>query len=99
VYNSPDMFGSGILPDADEPPFKGLWPDSVENRLRELSVGSQAFAFLLEGATRTYGLTWHVDGKRKRLFLHHHMKVVFDEGKPLDGETAALGSIDLRITV
>jgi len=93
VYNSPDMFGSGLLPDAAKPPFKGLWPEAVENRLLELSVGSKAFGFLLEGSTGTYGVTWHVNGKRKRLFLHHHMKVVFDEGKPLDAEKPPLARV------
>jgi hypothetical protein len=86
VYNTPDMFGSGSLPDLDAPPQNGLWPKPVEKRLIQLSLESDVLSYLMEGSTGTYGLAWYVGGKRLRLFLHHHQKVVFDEGKPLDSE-------------
>lgn len=92
VYNSPDMFGSGVLPDLDDPPWASLWPDPVEKRLLELSVGSKVLSYLMEGSTGTYGLAWYVGGKRLRLFLHHHQKVVFDEGK-LPAEKPAFAKV------
>jgi hypothetical protein len=95
AYNSPDMFGSGIIPDREEPPFKGLWLDLVEKQLVELSKGSKVFGFLMEGSTGTYGISWHVDGRRKRQLLHLHQEVVIDEGKPLDYERPALSQVSM----
>jgi hypothetical protein len=96
VYNTPDMFGSGILCDLNKPPWRSLWPKPVEKRLVDLSAGSKIVGFLLEGATGTYGFAWHVGGRRLRLFLHHKSEVVFDEGKPLKGERPPLAKVPIH---
>lgn len=87
IFNSPDFFGSGYLPDEDN--ADAVWVETVERELVQLSARGKVFGFIMEGSTGTYAITLHERGKRRRAFLHLHRRVVIDEGSPLSGESPA----------
>lgn len=93
VFNCPDMFGSGAIPDEGE--ASSVWVDGVENQLVELSRCGSVYGFLVEGMTGTYGFTVHQKGKRIRTYLHVHQQIVIDEGKPLRGEHPGIAEGDM----
>ena len=100
MFNQPDMFGAGSLPDAAVSPKHTIWPDRFEQCLRTLSRRSRVFGFIAEGSTGTYGFTFHEDGSLLRAFLHHHSHISLNVGPPLpqeDGMSYKL--IDLETTI
>ena len=85
-FNSPDLFGSGELPELPKARQNRLWPASVEQALEEYSKRCWILSFLMESACNCYGFASYEHGQRHRFRLLHHGNLRFDRGSPLSGE-------------
>jgi hypothetical protein len=66
---------------------EGMFPAALEAKLAALSNRGRVFAFLMEGASGTYGYGLYAGGRRVRCWLSQEGSPVLDEGAPLPGES------------